>query len=172
MWGNHRNHTPAAPPGFGPWGPDARADTPNEGVAVIEFFDHTADLGFRIRARSLPGLFYLAARGLSQALFAKPPHKGARWLEVRLRAPDLETLLVRWLGELLYLIQTKGEVPAGMRLRLCRKEGDWALQAHLAVAPLDLSQMGFLGEVKGVTFHGLSIERRGTRYEAAVILDV
>ncbi len=139
---------------------------------MIEFFDHTADLGFRIRARSLPGLFYLAARGLSQALLAEPPRKGARWLEVRLPAPDLETLLVRWLGELLYLIQTRGQVPAGIRLRLCRVEEGWVVSARLAVAPLDLERMGFLGEVKGVTFHGLAIERRGAGYEAAVILDV
>jgi len=134
--------------------------------------DHTADVGFVVRAKSLPGLFYWAARGLLAELFEGPLPPGKEVRELRLRAPDPETLLVRFLNELIYLIQTQGQVPGGFSLRLVPEREECGLAAKLSVLPFEAVADRFLGEVKSATFHGLRIEKEGGFYRASVVLDV
>ena len=138
----------------------------------LEELPHTADLGFRVRARSLPGLFYWAGRGLLAAMFEGPlpPPHGHRIL--RLSADDLETLLVRFLNELIYLALTRGEVPVGLAIRLLPGDRGCALEARLAWVPFSRVADRFLGEVKSATFHGLKIEKTDAGYQAQVVLDV
>jgi len=75
----------------------------------LRMLDHTADVGFEVEAGSLPALFEGAAKGLLQVMFEGPleaePGDEHR---LRLEAESLETLLVRWLDELVYLAQTRG----------------------------------------------------------------
>ncbi len=138
----------------------------------LEELPHTADLGFRVWARTLPGIFYWAARGLVAAMFegALPPPEGHRTL--RLSADDLETLLVRFLNELIFLVLTRGEVPVAVQLSLLPEKGACALVARLGVVPFSRVADRFLGEVKSATFHGLKIERTDAGYRAQVVLDV
>jgi len=134
--------------------------------------DHTADVGFVVGARSLPGLFYWAARGLLAELFEGPFPPGKEACELRLRAPDPETLLVRFLNELIYLIQTRGQVPGGFSLRLVPRGEECGLEAKLSVLSFEAVADRFLGEIKSATFHGLRIEKEGGFYRASVVLDV
>ena len=138
----------------------------------LEELDHTADVGFVVKARSLPGLFYWAARGLLAALFERLPARGEGRLRLTLEAEDPETLLVRLLNELIYQVQTQGRVPVAMRLRLGQGNEGCRLFAELKTVPFDRVAERFLGEVKSATFHGLRIEREGGEYRASVVLDV
>jgi SHS2 domain-containing protein len=92
---------------------------------------------------------------------------------VSLAAPDRETLLVRWLNELVYLIQDAGFVPAGAEIQL-PDAGDsgYALEARLTGAPLLLEEYGWQGEIKSATFHGLEVTKGEDGWHARVILDV
>jgi len=139
----------------------------------LSFLDHTADAGFAVEAGSLAALFEGAAKGLLEVMFEGPLEAepgGERRL--RLEAESLETLLVRWLDELAYLVQTRGEVPLEAEVSLGRTPAGWRLTARLATAPFDRVADRFAGEVKAATYHGLEIEQTGGRYRARVILDV
>ncbi|SDF01756.1 SHS2 domain-containing protein [Thermus arciformis] len=138
---------------------------------VVKPLEHTADVGFLLEAESLEGLFQAALQGLLQVMFQNPPQGGRRRRRVALEAEDLETLLVRYLNELIYLIQTKGFVPGKARVRLQPKEGGFRLEATLFGEPFQ-EAFGFQGEVKSATYHGLSVAREGGRWKAQVILDV
>ncbi|WP_117238043.1 archease [Thermus sediminis] len=138
---------------------------------VVRPLDHTADVGFYLEAESLEGLFQAALEGLLQVMFQNPPQGGKRRKRVVLEGEDLETLLVRYLNELIYLIQTKGLVPGKARVRLEAKEGGFRLTATLYGEPFR-EEFGFQGEVKSATFHGLSVRQEGGRFLAQVILDV
>ncbi len=138
----------------------------------LEELEHTADVGFRVRARTLPGLFYWAARGLLGAMFERLPRRGDVRLRVVLEAEDPETLLVRFLNELLYLAQTRGRVPVALRVHLAPGPGGCRLAAGIEALPFDRVADRFLGEVKSATFHGLRIEKTGSGYAASVVLDV
>jgi SHS2 domain-containing protein len=140
---------------------------------MIRMLDHTADVGFEIRAPALEALFDEARRALLMTVFERPPKKGNQEHSVRLKAPDLESLLVRWINELVFLIQGDGLVPvrADIRIRETGEEG-YALEALLAGAPLDLEGYGWQGEIKSATFHGLDVTHASEGWRAQVILDV
>ncbi|WP_018110496.1 archease [Thermus igniterrae] len=138
---------------------------------VVTPLDHTADVGFRMEAESLEALFQAALKGLLQVMFLNPPQGGRRRKRVVLEAEDLETLLVRYLNELIYLIQTQGFVPGRARVRVEPQEGGYRLQATLFGEPWQ-EEFGFQGEVKSATFHGLSVSQEKGRWQAQVILDV
>jgi SHS2 domain-containing protein len=140
---------------------------------VIEMLDHTADVGFELSAPTLGGLFDEARRALLMVVFERPPEEGGEERTVSLAAPDRETLLVRWLNELVYLTQDAGFVPARAKVEVREAgEGGYALEARLAGAPLLLEEYGWQGEVKSATFHGLEVACRDGGWRACVILDV
>lgn len=141
------------------------------GAWRVEPLDHTADLGFKVRAASLEGVFLGGLEGLVRTIFQNPPRGGKRRRRLALEAEDLEGLLVRWLNELVYLIQTKGFVPATGRVRVEGREGRYRLEASLRGEAFQ-EGFGFQGEVKGVTYHGLWIRPEGQGWAAQVILDV
>jgi SHS2 domain-containing protein len=140
---------------------------------MIEMLDHTADVGFELGAPTLEGLFEEARRALLMVVFERPPEEGEDEREIRLSAPDRETLLVRWLNELNYLIQDTGFVPVGAEIEIQKTEGaDLSLEANLTGTPLDLEEYGWQGEIKSATFHGLDIVNDDEGWHARVILDV
>jgi SHS2 domain-containing protein len=90
-----------------------------------------------------------------------------------LGAPDLKTLLVRWINELVFFVQNAGFVPvhADIRIRGAGEEG-FSLGARVAGAPLDLEGYGWQGEIKSATFHGLDVTCESGGWRTRVILDV
>lgn len=141
---------------------------------MIRMLDHTADVGFEVaEAPTLEDLFDGARRALLMTTFERPPESGNEERTVRLPAPDLETLLVRWTNELVFFIQGDGFVPAGAKVRIEEAdEGGFFLEARLAGAPLDLEGYGWQGEIKSATFHGLDVTQGSEGWRAQVILDV
>jgi SHS2 domain-containing protein len=140
---------------------------------VIEMLDHTADVGFELRTSTLEELFDEARRALLMVIFERPPEEGDEEGEILLSAPDLETLLVRWLNELTYLVQDAGFVPVSAEIRIQRRAGaSLSLGARIAGAHLLLEEFGWQGEIKSATFHGLEIANDDEGWHARVILDV
>jgi len=140
---------------------------------VIEMLDHTADVGFEVRAPTLEGLFDEARRALLMVVFERPPEEGEDEAGILLSAPDRETLLVRWLNEVVYRIQDAGFVPVRAEIRIQKTGGaGLSLEANLEGAPLLLEEYGWQGEIKSATFHGLDVSKDGEGWHARVILDV
>ena len=140
---------------------------------MIRMLNHTADVGFELGAPSLEALFDEALRALLMVVFEHPPEEGEGVDTVRLTAPDRETLLVRWLNELVYLIQDAGFVPVGAEIRIQKSAGaGLSVEASLVGAPLLLEEYGWQGEIKSATFHGLDIANDDEGWHARVILDV
>jgi len=134
-----------------------------------EFFDHAADVGIRILARSLEGLFATAARALMDWIGSAPEGRPVSGLEVRVQAEDIEDLLVRWLQELIYQFQCRHTyITEVSNVRLVGYE----LKATLAGIIWDENARQEYREVKAVTYHQLSVRQDQGFWEARVILDV
>ena len=143
-------------------------------MTPLRELSHTADVGFEATAASPEELFEVAARGLVGALGLEPageaegtsPDVG----EVEISRPDPERLLVEWLRELL------GDATAGRGLPepvvdevTMPDDGPAALRARVRWRPSG----GAAREIKGVTYHGLVVERREDgSWHARVVLDV
>lgn len=141
---------------------------------MIRMLDHTADVGFEVaQASTLEDLFDEARRALLITMFEAPPESGEDEEPVWLSAPDLETLLVRWVNELVFTIQDEGFVPTGaeIQIREVNRE-DFHLEGRLTGAPLDLEGHGWQGEIKSATFHGLNVAQESEGWRAQMILDV
>jgi SHS2 domain-containing protein len=135
----------------------------------FEILEHTADIGLRVRARTLEELFEHAARGLAAILdrLGPSPEADPTGLEVQLNAGDVEGLLVTWLDEVLFLLQERDACLAGVRVR---KVEATQLQGELRVARCGSVPDGT--ELKGATYHQLAVGGDGETRWATVYFDV
>lgn len=134
--------------------------------------DHTADLGLEIRAPDLPALLGRAAAGMMHLLLERIPTDGPEERAVRLRAPDPPGLLRAWLRELLHLHDAEGFETAAVdvrRLKLEDADGGARLEASVRGCMQDEAPVR---EIKGVTLHGLTLERTDDGWFGRVIFDV
>ena len=132
-----------------------------------EVLDHTADLRFRARGRTLSEAFAEAARAVCETM-APNCTPGPVVRRIELASPDTGTLLADFLSELLYLSDAesiafcsfKVEIRGNRLTALCRGEG-FQREKH-----------GGGEEIKGISYSGLSIYKEGERYVLEFIVDV
>lgn len=138
-------------------------------MSPYETFEHTADVGLRVRSADLPGLFAEAARGFfSLVIDELDSVRPAREIAVELAADGLEDLMLDWLGELLYRFD-------GEQLVLCEFDvdvSDCRLQARCRGEPIDWDRHRLSHEIKAVTYHHLRVERQNDDWLAEVIFDI
>lgn len=139
---------------------------------MIRHFEHTADVGFELEAGDLNALFDTARQALLELLVSRPPHTGERLNPLELEAESLESLLVAWLDELLYLVQTHSLLPVQSAVTVSASPAGYRLAASLNCAPLDVDAHGWQGEVKGATYHGLRLVQENGYWRARLVLDV
>ncbi len=136
---------------------------------MYETFEHTADLGLRVRAPDLDTLFAEAGRALFSAVVEDlSTVRPERRVEVRLAGEEREYLLFDWLKELLYHFDAE-------HLLLGRFEahvGPDGLTGAAWGEPLDRSRHDLEHEVKAITYHGLRVEPEGDGWLAEVIVDI
>src|SRR5262245_17755043 len=136
---------------------------------MYETFEHTADLGLRVRAPDLDTLFAEAAEALFSTLVEDlGTVVASRKLEVRLEGDDREYLLFDWLKALLYHFDAEHLLFSRFEARLRPGGLDGAAWGE----PLDRGRHELAHEVKAVTYHGLKVERTADGWLAEVIVDI
>ncbi|MGA2253462.1 MAG: archease [Thermoguttaceae bacterium] len=136
---------------------------------MFETFDHTADVGLRIRAADLDTLFVDAAQAMfsvmADDLGAVRPTEEVR---ITLGADDLDALLRDWLGELLYTFHVRKLVFSDFTVAVCER----GLQGTARGEPMDEARHKLDVEIKAVTWHGLKVERTSDGWLAEFIVDI
>jgi SHS2 domain-containing protein len=136
---------------------------------MFELFEHTADLGLRVRANSLEELFKEAARGLLAILVANPEAvRPVQEKTIELSAEDVHYLLFDWLSELLYAFEVDKLMFSAFDLRL----DDGQLSATCRGEPMNPSRHQMEHEVKAITYHGLKVKQTADGWSAEVIVDI
>lgn len=136
---------------------------------MFELFEHTADLGLRLRSSTLEELLAAAGRGLVAMLIANPHDVAAvQTKTIRLAAPDDNYLLFDWLNELLYIFETEKLLLAEFDIQLQGRD----LTAICRGETFDASRHQRDHEVKAITYHRLRVERTARGWEAEVIVDI
>ena len=137
--------------------------------AMFETFDHTADLGLRVRAPGLDTLFSEAGLALFSTLVENlasvRPRERA---DIALAGKDREYLLFDWLKELLFHFDAKHMLFS----RFVVKVGEDGLTAEAWGEPLDRARHVLEHEVKAITYHGLTVEQTADGWLAEVIVDI
>jgi len=138
---------------------------------MFEVFDHTADLGIRIRADTPEALFADAATALFSLIVANfdaVEPRETRFIRVAGEPDQAEYLLLDWLSELLYRFESE-------HLLLCRFDvqlGSDGLEATVEGEPFDGGRHQLDHEIKAITYHGLKLEPTASGWLAEVIVDI
>eukprot|EP01008_Symbiontida_sp_HLA12_P002840 NODE_776_length_763_cov_1.687500_g768_i0.p2 GENE.NODE_776_length_763_cov_1.687500_g768_i0~~NODE_776_length_763_cov_1.687500_g768_i0.p2 ORF type:complete len:141 (+),score=57.02 NODE_776_length_763_cov_1.687500_g768_i0:114-536(+) len=134
-----------------------------------ELIDHTADMGMRVFAFDLAGLFENAGLALFDQI--AEPSRVSHGEKIRLEVvgADLADLMFAWLGELLYLWSGKGRLAGEIRVRSVSEK---KVEADVWTEVYDPARRAIMHDIKAVTFHQLSVEKKDDAWTARVFFDV
>lgn len=138
---------------------------------MFQLFDHTADVGIRVRAASLAGLLQPASQGLYAAigeLVACPASNGES-CDMHLTGGTAAQLLRDFLTLLLLRFEQRAQMV--VRLNRPRLE-DENLRATVEFRSVDEARSAYHREVKAITYHELAIRPIVGGFEATVIVDI
>jgi SHS2 domain-containing protein len=136
---------------------------------MFETFEHTADLGLRVRAATLENLLEEAGRGLFSMMVTNLDD--VRCLQertYRIEGTAADYLMFDWLNELLYTFESERLLLAEFEVAL---DAD-GLRATARGEPMDLDRHRMEHEVKAITYHGLRVEEVADGWLAELIVDI
>ena len=138
-------------------------------LKTYEVIEHTADIGIRVKGKSLKSLFRNAGLAISQisSQKLKAKYKKQYRLSIIQEADDLEELFLNWLNELLSLSSAKGLIFEDFKISKIDKNSIKAL----AIGS-DIRNYKVNTEIKAATYHELKVKKIGSGWKAEVILDV
>ena len=139
------------------------------GKNVYQPIDHTGDLGMLVFGAGLHELFAHAAWGLFDLMTDAERIESRISRGLTVEAIDLEDLMVRWLGELLYAYDTDRFLTAGAVFQTLEPT---RLRATLHGEPFDAARHPIDTEIKAVTYHQIAVERLDAGWQARVIFDI
>jgi homoserine kinase len=150
----------------------AAAEPARAGAAAgFEITEHTADVGLRAWGPSEAAVFEQAALGMLSLMCDPAGVAPLETYSVVAEAPagSPDALLVAWLNELLYRVETDGIVFSTIAIDGLTHR---YLSARLQGEPIDLDRHAVRLAVKAATYHDLSVRHTEGHWEATVLLDV
>jgi len=136
---------------------------------MFEILEHTADIGFRARGRTLQELFESAAEALISIALDPENVQPVQRYTVEAQGEDREALLVNWLSEVLFLYD--GRRIAMRRFRVLEMTPG-RVRGEALGEPFDPARHHAKLIVKAVTYHQLRVEKDAAGWFADVYLDV
>jgi len=136
---------------------------------MYEIFEHTADLGLRVRAPTLEALLIDAGRGLFAMVVENLSDVApAVTRDFQIAGSDPTYLLFDWLNELLYVCDTERLAFSQFDVRLTAE----GLSAVARGEPFDPARHRLTHEIKAITYHELKVEETSEGWMAEVIVDI
>lgn len=145
----------------------------------FEILEHRADLKIRVFGKTKEELFLSALLGMESGLrpdFRNPPNlEGFRKSRhIKVSSPDLNALLVDFLSEALYLIQTNKEIYDSVKFnKFTDTHSAGSGQAEIEAELFGQKVERFGEDIKAVTYHGLDIQQKNNKlWEAVILFDI
>ncbi len=137
--------------------------------AGFELFDHTADVGIRAWAATMPELVRPAGAGLYAAIGELAPGDAANSVAWAWTGDDAAVLLRDYLAELLTLFERDQLIVTHPDVVEFTPE---RLVVRAKTHRIDEDRSALDREVKAVTYHDLSVRPIDGGYEATLIVDI
>lgn len=135
----------------------------------FEVLDISGDVGIRAFGRSLEELFINAASGMYNLITDTEAVEGRKNIDVEVESHSLEGLLVSWLNELIFQLDTYGFIGKEIVIKEFSERG---LKASLSGEEFDETRHEKRLLVKAATYHQLRIEKTGEDWKAEIIFDI
>jgi SHS2 domain-containing protein len=132
-----------------------------------QILEHKADLKIKVFGKTKEELFENAMVGmLKAAKYQKKLKTQKSKVKIKIKSMDLPSLLVDFLSEILYLVETKKIVFEKVEFK---KFTENEIEAILIGKPL--KRMGV--HIKGVTYHDLDIhQEKDKTWQATILFDI
>ena len=138
-----------------------------------EYLDHQADLGIRGIGSTPEEALSQGAQAMLSALANVATVRERQQFVQRCSAPDIPSLFVEWLNELLYQHQVNNVLFASAHVtQMTRDAQGWQLQGMASGEPLDPGRHEVYTEIKAATYSGLAYRRMGSQYTIQCVIDV
>jgi SHS2 domain-containing protein len=134
-----------------------------------QVLDHTADIVLEVRGGDLRELFAEAARALFDCILESGRVEPRESRHVSLSAPSAEMLFRDWLSELNTIHQVEWRL---FSLFAIGAISQTRLEAEVRGERVDAERHRIRREIKGVTYHGLSVIVSASGCTGTVLLDI
>jgi len=132
----------------------------------FELLEHKADLKIKVFGQDLAELFINAGLVIAEqqnpAVKNQPPEK---WESIKINSPDLNSLLVDWLNEILSRSDLSQKVYTNFQIE---ELTDNDLRAKIAGQKVVQKQI----DIKAATYHGLDIKQINNHWQVIIIFDI
>jgi SHS2 domain-containing protein len=135
----------------------------------IEIIDHTADLGIVVAETTLKALFQKASHAMMSIMLEQKSDETGEPIHISVQGSDLPDLMVRWLGEILYIFEGENRVVTQTKILEITSNH---LDAQIKTIPFSSTKHEILTEIKAVTYHQIEVIRKGDLWNARIIFDL
>jgi len=136
---------------------------------VYQIIDHTADLGIIVKGPDVENLFILAAQAMTDLIVKGDIRDKTAMRDLLVEGEDFPDLMVRWLGEILYLFEGESLIVNSIEIKSI---SPIQLKSTLTLTSFEPKRHEVLREIKAVTYHQISVNKSDDGWEAKVIFDI
>jgi SHS2 domain-containing protein len=136
---------------------------------TYQIIDHTADLGIIVQGTDEKNLFIRAAQAMTDLMVKGDISKKTVIKDVSLQGEDFPDLMVRWLGEILYLFDGENLIVNSIKIKSISPT---KLKSTLTLTSFETEHHQVKREIKAVTYHQISVDQVNDGWEARVIFDI
>lgn len=140
------------------------------------FIDHTADVGIKVWADGREALFEEAASAMLELIVNRETVQPDINKTLRLEADNTEKLFLKWLKEILFILEKFSVVFATCRVQKIKPSNQTTnkliLTAILSGERIDPTRHDICTEIKAVTLHDFYLQEHGSVWEARVLFDI
>ncbi len=131
-----------------------------------KIIDHPSDIGIEAFGKNKTELFENAAYGMMDMMFGSPDNKIlSEPFPLKVSAEDIESLMVAWLSELLYIVDSKKVSLLAFKIT---KLFDKELEAEVFGGKIGRVKTG----IKAVTYSQMKIGEKNGVWSTRIIFDV
>lgn len=138
-------------------------------MGSFKYLDHTADMGFVARGKTLSEAFEEAGKALFGFMVDLKEVKPKSKLKVSIEGGDYESLLFNWLNELLFLAEHHRMFFTRFKINYLTPE---RLEATIWGEKINPKRHRINNEVKACTYYLLKVEKNKEGYEVQAVCDV
>jgi len=131
--------------------------------------DHTADLGIIVKGVDEKDVFIRAAYAMTDLMVKGDISKKTVIKDVSLHGEDFPDLMVKWLGEILYLFDGENLIVNSIKIKSISPT---KLKSTVTLTSFEIEHHQVIREIKAVTYHQISVDKTKDGWQARIIFDI
>ncbi len=138
--------------------------------------EHMTDALIEVEADTLEHVFELAAKALVDVMIDVSRVDSKQELHIDVDGYDMENLLYNWLEYIMIILVSDHIALSKFNVSIDKPDGKYSTQYRLHAKaygePLNLEKHNYKVEIKGVTYHMMSIKESDGKYRLTFLLDL